>query len=575
MRKFLSALVAFAFIFGSSSAVVAAGETIGDPDVVFELPEDVRRGLMGVFFNDQETGEKTSNLIDEVKRRDNQIDPTCNSLQDASCISNSLSFRATIPFCLYEKDLNCIEEVGAIKADGTKVAGDFKQYFPLKAQNEFLGDPTYQLPSGTAKSLISIPGFGHNGGENYLVTVQLIGSVDKKNRNTSVSGFLARIVPIKLVLNNVTASSCYPGTCDTGWVYHEPIKSWGDVSGGSPVCEATSIRTRECAQKQQFPENIRFYFKARLNALPTGWLHGRFADPDVMINVQDGITKISVEALPVRVPVVYKSYIWPDVPDEIKAGYDQTTGFFKLGNRYGSSRIPNSWKEPDPAKRNFISTPLPSGETGIDELKLWIPIIQDKATALTSIWSVRTLSSDESKGSNSCFDSKSELTGLVTTNATQYSPGPPSFDKSEGILTYRVAAPHFDPTANDFKGSYDLVMRSDVARCLYGFSKAPINATLSITSENGIPQVATTLIGERNGWLYLQAKNFEFSAPIIKAKLSQEAEIKVIPTPTPSASAKAPIKAVTLTCIKGKMVKKVTAAKPKCPKGYKKKSRNL
>ena len=43
------------------------------------------------------------------------------------------------------------------------------------------------------------------------------------------------------------------------------------------------------------------------------------------------------------------------------------------------------------------------------------------------------------------------------------------------------------------------------------------------------------------------------------------------PTPTPSASTKAPIKAVTITCIKGKMTKKVTAAKPKCPTGYKKK----
>ena len=126
-----------------------------------------------------------------------------------------------------------------------------------------------------------------------------------------------------------------------------------------------------------------------------------------------------------------------------------------------------------------------------------------------------------------------------------------------------------------FKGTYDLVMRSEVARCIYGFSKAPINATLSITSSDGTPQLATTVIGEKNGWLYLQARNFEFSAPIIQAKLTQEAEVVVTPTPTPtptpSASTKAPVKAVTITCIKGKMVKKVTAAKPKCPAGYKKK----
>jgi hypothetical protein len=57
-------------------------------------------------------------------------------------------------------------------------------------------------------------------------------------------------------------------------------------------------------------------------------------------------------------------------------------------------------------------------------------------------------------------------------------------------------------------------------------------------------------------------------------KLSQEAEVIApapTPTPTPSASTKAPIRAVTITCIKGKTIKKVTAAKPKCPTGYKKK----
>jgi hypothetical protein len=122
-------------------------------------------------------------------------------------------------------------------------------------------------------------------------------------------------------------------------------------------------------------------------------------------------------------------------------------------------------------------------------------------------------------------------------------------------------------------------MRSDVARCVYGFTKAPINATISITSDDGTPQIATTLIGERNGWLYLQAKNFEFSAPIIKAKLTQEVVVEPTPTPTPTPTAtatptKKPVvaKKTTITCVKGKTTKKVTAVKPKCPTGFKKKS---
>jgi hypothetical protein len=48
-----------------------------------------------------------------------------------------------------------------------------------------------------------------------------------------------------------------------------------------------------------------------------------------------------------------------------------------------------------------------------------------------------------------------------------------------------------------------------------------------------------------------------------------------VPTPTPSATVVATVKPVamktTITCVKGKLTKKVTAIKPKCPAGYKKK----
>jgi hypothetical protein len=43
-----------------------------------------------------------------------------------------------------------------------------------------------------------------------------------------------------------------------------------------------------------------------------------------------------------------------------------------------------------------------------------------------------------------------------------------------------------------------------------------------------------------------------------------------IPQAAPAA-APAPIRKTTITCVKGKTTKKVTAVKPKCPSGYKKK----
>jgi hypothetical protein len=98
---------------------------------------------------------------------------------------------------------------------------------------------------------------------------------------------------------------------------------------------------------------------------------------------------------------------------------------------------------------------------------------------------------------------------------------------------------------------------------------------------DGEAKRATTLVSEKNNWLRLSAKGFTYSSPTVKVRLSQEkAVVAPTPTPTPAASASptpTPIatpvaaKKTTITCVKGKTSKKVTAANPKCPKGYKKK----
>jgi hypothetical protein len=114
-------------------------------------------------------------------------------------------------------------------------------------------------------------------------------------------------------------------------------------------------------------------------------------------------------------------------------------------------------------------------------------------------------------------------------------------------------------------------MRSDIARCIYGFSNAPIKAEISITSDEGEKKVATTIVNEKNGWLYLSAKGFTFSSPTINVKLSQEKVAAPTPSATPVATVTVAKKSVTITCVKGKTTKKVSGTSPKCPAGYKKK----
>lgn len=93
---------------------------------------------------------------------------------------------------------------------------------------------------------------------------------------------------------------------------------------------------------------------------------------------------------------------------------------------------------------------------------------------------------NEASGASQCFtNGTSGITGIVTTNATQYLAGPPKFNSAEQTLEYKVSAPHLMSKGETFYGSYDLLMRSDVARCVYGFSNAPIKGTISVTTAEG------------------------------------------------------------------------------------------
>jgi hypothetical protein len=112
-------------------------------------------------------------------------------------------------------------------------------------------------------------------------------------------------------------------------------------------------------------------------------------------------------------------------------------------------------------------------------------------------------------------------------------------------------------------------MRSDVARCIYGFSNAPIKASISVLSSEGNSDVATNVVAEKDGWIAMSANNFQFSAPIIQVKFTQDAPVIAKPVPGPT---KAPVaKKTTITCVKGKTTRKVTGLKPTCPKGFKQK----
>jgi hypothetical protein len=302
----------------------------------------------------------------------------------------------------------------------------------------------------------------------------------------------------------------------------------------------------------------------------TGWLHGRIYNPDATIITSPSNSQtIEVAALPIRVPIVGEWFRWNELtPDIQKYVLD---GKIIGGQGYFSSK--------SQASGNFQEIVGTSGEQSFDALSLWLPQIKDRASANPSTWTFYNLGDWELAEASRCISGATDLVGLVTTNASVYAAGTPTFNAANQSLDYKVMAPHLTSKGEIFQGTYDLRIRSEIARCIYGFSSAPIQASISVLSEDGTMQRATQTVNEEKGWLSLSANGFTYSSPTIQVLLTQAEEV-VVPTPeittqaTPAPLAQpmaqsAPKKR-SIICAKAAVKKKVTAVKPTCPKGYRK-----
>ncbi|MBU6264421.1 MAG: hypothetical protein KGM39_06580, partial [Actinomycetales bacterium] len=315
------------------------------------------------------------------------------------------------------------------------------------------------------------------------------------------------------------------------------------------------------------PADAEFSMTLKLRTKINGWIHGRLSQVSAKIDkAADGDQLVSVSGKPVTVPTVFEWFHLDNLPSSVKQFYANDSRFMSQGTGFGG----NGWGTQTSILKDYI----PYTMQGFPEAIAWYSAIGDKASTAATAWSFRTIESGNLPGQ--CNPADNQLTGIVTTNSNMFVAAPPDFNREDQTLDYKVSSPHFLPDGSVFKGVYNLVMRSDYARCLYKFTNAPVSASISILSADGTSQVATTVLGERDGWLYLSASNFTFSSPIVKVKLTQEAAPAATPAASPkesaSPSATAPTQSkLTITCIKGKTIKKVTGLKPTCPAGYKKK----
>jgi hypothetical protein len=523
-------LMIFSPYFGNASE----SSTISQDNWDYPFPATV--GHVETLFYDQDNVSIPSFLLDtSTVANIYPNDPTCRSTSDPKCSLQNFRFSSMLPLCKTAKDINCLAGIGAIGINGKKIKGKFLQNFPLIAENQFEGNPDWKLPSGASGELFSIPGTYHNAGNTYYVSASVRGTGGKNLKPIiQKSSFDLNIIPVSVQDENwdCTNSLDCQNSGYNQFVDPNGKTVWG-IFGAKWAQDKTiieySTHENKSLHRMAFPKDNRFYADVRLNFSPTGWLHGRLLDPNLSISKVGKIYNLHFEGSPVRVPIAFASVDWATANEDLKSRYDKDASYIcKEGGVLGNcvtafSRLGGflDYAE-DPLQTEITFTPFASGIDGIDQLNLWLPSLNNTASAVLSYWGVRTLSPRENIGANKCFSDNSKITGIVTTNSTEYSAGPPEFVKSTGVLDYKVAAPHFEPNKDAFLGTYNLIIRNEVAQCLYGFKNAPVRVDISVINEKGEKSVAITTFSQDKNWIRLKASNFEFSSPTIKVKLSKK-----------------------------------------------------
>jgi hypothetical protein len=441
---------------------------------------------------------------------------------------NSFNFSSGLPACQDPTEENCVQQLSVFSGDDTEVAAKFIRQVKgttFSKVNESAG--LYR--AGTESLWQVADPADPNKQLEFVVSVTAKGGYDNFSEKYFTEFLEASVTPYRIVTGSQFSASNLKMENVNG---KDQLGGWAQSMGAT----CAWVEDGQCGKPVELAEGLKIKLAIRASSQITGWFKGRIDSPQVQ--VKEFSTRnvlIEMTAKSTSIPR-FALTVNPDSLTETQRSLIKNTDV--TGNDTTAIRS----TPPDRLGMNgkFLS---------FEWLDAFRELTKDTAIAKSTVWNFSTIRNSSGLG---CASNLKGVLGVVSTNATAFTGVMPTFQ--DGMLSYQVAGLHYAPDGKTLnEGTYDLIMRSDFARCLYGFSKAPISATISVISDSGENKVATTNVGEKNGWLSLRAYGFTYSAPTISVKLTQGQPKKT-----------------TITCVKGKVSKKVTAVTPKCPTGYKK-----
>ncbi len=128
-------------------------------------------------------------------------------------------------------------------------------------------------------------------------------------------------------------------------------------------------------------------------------------------------------------------------------------------------------------------------------------------------------------------------------------------------FSWVAAAPHFAPDGTTLNyGFYKAVIPAADAKLLWGLDNvndAVKALSVQVSTVEGGTSSAVATVGVKSGKIIIDISGFQYSRPKLKVGLKKSWKQSML-------------NKTTITCTRGMSVKKITALKPICPKGYKK-----
>jgi hypothetical protein len=307
----------------------------------------------------------------------------------------------------------------------------------------------------------------------------------------------------------------------------------------------------------QFPDDLEIKVRLKLGPIAKdlwGWFDGRVINPSVTLDVDsaDGIVEIAGEPSKTPIGLTPKKKI-SEIGSELVSIFNCPAG---LPPSMCPSKSGLKWFSTD---GNAEVATFAKFEKGFGSI----------ATAgVKSEWWIKTTRWPDVATVRDCPSEQNGFTGIVTTNATMYGTAAPTWDPVDKSFSFQVASPHFGVNGSPNRGYYSLVLPKSLAECRWGKNISQLKIVVSIVYADGDINVGTSNYTVKNNLLTFNIAGFTYSSPTIKVGLAATPNSTPVAKSTPQPTV---AKKITITCMKGKTIKKVTSTNPTCPTGYKKK----